>query len=84
MSSTSHSCKTYYHQSEIVAHEQIAEATWRIRVDCPNLAMTTRPGQFAMVRITGRNDPLLPTSRDIRCVPSASNTRPLATDVSWP
>jgi dihydroorotate dehydrogenase electron transfer subunit len=59
MSSTNHSCKTYYQQSEIVAHEQIAEATWRIRVDCPNLAATTRPGQFAMVRLTGRNDPLL-------------------------
>lgn len=59
MSSTNHSCKTYYQQSAIVAHEQIAEATWRIRVDCPNLAATTRPGQFAMVRLTGRNDPLL-------------------------
>ena len=59
MSTPTNSCKTAYQQADIVAHEQIAEATWRIRVDCPQLASTTRPGQFAMVRLTNRNDPLL-------------------------
>ena len=59
MSTSTNSCKTAYQQADIVAHEQIAEATWRIRVDCPQLASTTRPGQFAMVRLTNRNDPLL-------------------------
>ncbi len=48
-----------YHQATIVAHEQIAEATWRLRVDCPPLAASARPGQFAMVRIPNRHDPLL-------------------------
>ena len=43
----------------IVAHEQIAEATWRLRLDCPMLAAAARPGQFAMVRIPDRHDPLL-------------------------
>jgi dihydroorotate dehydrogenase electron transfer subunit len=43
----------------IVAHEQIAEATWRLRLDCPTLAAAARPGQFAMVRIPERHDPLL-------------------------
>ena len=59
MSTPTKSCKTAFQQADIVAHEQIAEATWRIRVDCPHLASTTRPGQFAMVRLTNRNDPLL-------------------------
>ncbi len=43
----------------IVAHEPIAEATWRLRLDCPSLAAAARPGQFAMVRIPDRQDPLL-------------------------
>jgi len=43
----------------IVAHEQIAETTWRLRLDCPALAATACPGQFAMVRIPDRHDPLL-------------------------
>ncbi len=45
--------------ASIVAHEQIAETTWRLRLDCPFLAATARPGQFAMVRIPDRQDPLL-------------------------
>ncbi len=43
----------------IVRHERIAEGTWRLRVLAPNLAATARPGQFAMVRLPGRLDPLL-------------------------
>ena len=43
----------------IVAHRQIAERTWRLRLDCPVLAERAVPGQFAMLRIPGRSDPLL-------------------------
>ncbi|MFM8892606.1 MAG: dihydroorotate dehydrogenase electron transfer subunit, partial [Planctomycetia bacterium] len=45
--------------AEIVSNERIADGTWRIRVDCPELAAAAIPGQFAMVRIPGRHDPLL-------------------------
>ena len=45
--------------AEIVFNERIADGTWRIRVDCPALAAAATPGQFAMVRIPGRHDPLL-------------------------
>ena len=48
-----------FQQATIVAHEPIAEATWRLRIDCPPIATTVRPGQFAMVRIPDRHDPLL-------------------------
>jgi dihydroorotate dehydrogenase electron transfer subunit len=44
---------------KIVRHERIAEGTWRLRVHAPRLATTARPGQFAMVRLPGRFDPLL-------------------------
>lgn len=59
LSPPSPSCTTVYQQAEIIAHEQIAEATWRIRIDCPHLAKTACPGQFAMVRLANQNDPLL-------------------------
>lgn len=45
--------------ARIVAHAQVAEQTYRIRLECPAIAATAVPGQFAMVRIPDRNDPLL-------------------------
>jgi dihydroorotate dehydrogenase electron transfer subunit len=37
----------------------IARDTYRVRVDCPEIARQIVPGQFLMMRITGCNDPLL-------------------------
>jgi len=37
----------------------IAERTFRLRLQCPEIAKAIRPGQFVMVRILGRSDPLL-------------------------
>lgn len=48
-------CRT----ARIVRHARIAEGTWRLRLECPAIAAAARPGQFAMVRIPGRHDPLL-------------------------
>jgi dihydroorotate dehydrogenase electron transfer subunit len=45
--------------ARIVAHRQIADNTWRIRLDCPAIAAAAVPGQFAMIRIPHRSDPLL-------------------------
>jgi dihydroorotate dehydrogenase electron transfer subunit len=45
--------------ARIVAHNQIADNTWRLRLDCPAIAAAAIPGQFAMVRIPHRSDPLL-------------------------
>lgn len=46
-------------RARIVAHAQVAERTWRIRLDCPEIAERAVPGQFAMLRIPDRSDPLL-------------------------
>jgi len=43
----------------LVAQRQIAAGTFRIRVECPGLASRAGAGQFAMLRIADRFDPLL-------------------------
>ena len=48
-----------YAPARIVSHKQIADNTWRLRLDCPEIASAAIPGQFAMVRIPRRSDPLL-------------------------
>lgn len=45
--------------ARIVAHSRIADNTWRLRLDCPSIASAAIPGQFAMIRIPHRSDPLL-------------------------
>jgi dihydroorotate dehydrogenase electron transfer subunit len=45
--------------ARIVAHRQVADRTYRVRVECPEIASRVVPGQFAMVRMPGRVDPLL-------------------------
>jgi len=43
----------------ITEHVPLAERTFRMRFRCPEIAGAIRPGQFVMVRIPDRNDPLL-------------------------
>ena len=43
----------------IVSHRQTAANTYRLRVECPNIAASAEAGQFAMLRIADRVDPLL-------------------------
>lgn len=45
--------------TRISQHRCIAEDTWRLTVEAPELARRTVPGQFFMVRIAGQNDPLI-------------------------
>jgi dihydroorotate dehydrogenase electron transfer subunit len=66
MSQASTECEPICHEGEvryeritIVDHRRIATGTWRIRVEWPAVAAAARPGQFAMIRIPGRTDPLL-------------------------
>ena len=43
----------------VVEQEQMATATYRIRLHCPELAAEIRPGQFFMLRVPDETDPLL-------------------------
>ncbi|MBC8114797.1 MAG: dihydroorotate dehydrogenase electron transfer subunit [Candidatus Saccharimonas sp.] len=46
-------------RATVVGHEQMARNTWRMRLECPEIARQILPGQFFMVRLPGRSDPLL-------------------------
>lgn len=45
--------------AEILEHVPMAECTFRLRLACPDIAAAIRPGQFVMLRLPGRSDPLL-------------------------
>jgi dihydroorotate dehydrogenase electron transfer subunit len=42
-----------------VENVRLADRTFRIRLDCPEVAAEIRPGQFVMLRLPGTSDPLL-------------------------
>ncbi|MFM1902583.1 MAG: Dihydroorotate dehydrogenase electron transfer subunit [Planctomycetota bacterium] len=48
-----------YDRVAVVEHRPVATGTWRIRLEWPAVARSAVPGQFAMLRIPGRTDPLL-------------------------
>ena len=43
----------------VVSHRQTAANTYRLRVECPGIAISAVAGQFVMLRIAERVDPLL-------------------------
>jgi dihydroorotate dehydrogenase electron transfer subunit len=43
----------------VIENVCLARATYRIRLHAPDLARAIRPGQFMMLRLPGRTDPLL-------------------------
>ena len=48
-----------YLSARVVFNRPIADHTFRIRLDCPAIAAAAVPGQFAMLRLPDRADPLL-------------------------
>lgn len=43
----------------IVENVSLARDTWRVRIECPDLACRITPGQFVMVRVHDCDDPLI-------------------------
>lgn len=43
----------------VVENVKLARDTYRIRVRCPEIAQSIRPGQFLMLKLPGTSDPLL-------------------------
>jgi len=70
----------HHDSAAVVAHRQVADRTWRIRIDCPALAATALPGQFAMLRIPDRSDPLLGRPLAVYDVAADGNGRPRFVD----
>ena len=46
-------------RTTVVEHEPMARNTRRLRLECPEIARQILPGQFFMVRLPERSDPLL-------------------------
>lgn len=52
-------CRPSFHGATVLSNTLIAERTWRVEIQVPELARISQPGQFFMVRLPGRTDPLL-------------------------
>lgn len=65
-----------YVRARIVANVPVAEQTWRLRLDCPEIAPHALPGQFAMLRIPDCHDPLLARAFAFYDVRAASSVGP--------
>ncbi len=49
----------HFVRGKIVTHQEIAQATWQVEIHSPELAEQFVPGQFAMLKIAGRQDAIL-------------------------
>lgn len=51
--------RAWFGAAAVIENVRVAQATYRVRLECPELAERIVPGQFLMVRLPGCNDPLL-------------------------
>ena len=49
----------FHRTARVLEHVLLAAHTFRVRLECPELAATIRPGQFVMLRLPNTTDPLL-------------------------
>ncbi|WP_440594352.1 dihydroorotate dehydrogenase electron transfer subunit [Schlesneria sp.] len=67
----------------IVEHERMARNTWRMRLGCPSLARQIVPGQFLMIRLADRSDPLLARPFALYDVYSDASGQPEGVDFGY-
>jgi dihydroorotate dehydrogenase electron transfer subunit len=68
---------------EVCENVQLAEGTWRVRFDCPQIARRIVPGQFLMLRLAGFNDPLLGRPLALYDTVLSANGEPQGIDVVY-
>ncbi len=56
---THYACNAQFQTCRIIENLQIADETFRIRIESQAIARESLPGQFVMLRIHGCNDPLI-------------------------
>ena len=49
----------FHRTARVAEHVTLAERTYRVRLECPDVAAAIRPGQFVMLRLPNTTDPLL-------------------------
>jgi dihydroorotate dehydrogenase electron transfer subunit len=69
--------------ARIAEHVRLAENTFRVRLECPEIAAAIRPGQFVMLRLPNTTDPLL--GRPFALYDTVLDTagQPIAFDVGY-
>lgn len=58
-STASYADRAWHGTVSVEENVAVARDTYRVRVACPQIARTILPGQFLMLRLPGRDDPLL-------------------------
>jgi dihydroorotate dehydrogenase electron transfer subunit len=61
----------------------VARDTFRLRLGCPEIASSIVPGQFVMLRLAGRDDPLLGRPLALYDVVAGSDDQPLRMDIVY-
>jgi len=49
----------FHRTARVTEHIRLAERTFRVRLECPDIAAAIRPGQFVMLRLPNTTNPLL-------------------------
>ncbi len=72
-------------QHRVVVSENVllATDTYRVRFDCPELARAIVPGQFLMIRVPDRDDPLLGRPFALYDTVIDNNGQPIGVDVVY-
>ncbi len=68
---------------DVLLNERLARDTFRIRLQCTDIARSIRPGQFVMVRLANGSDPLLGRPFALYDTVLDGNGQPFAIDVVY-
>jgi dihydroorotate dehydrogenase electron transfer subunit len=67
----------------VLENVRLARDTYRIRLECPELAAAILPGQFVMLRLPGTSDPLLGRPFALYDTVLAGDSEPFAVDIVY-
>jgi dihydroorotate dehydrogenase electron transfer subunit len=73
----------FHRTARVLEHVALAERTFRIRLECPDIAGAIRPGQFVMLRLPNTTDPLLGRPFALYDTVLDGTGRPVALDVVY-
>ncbi len=51
--------ESVFFTADVIENVKVAQDTWRVRFRCPEMAAKCKPGQFIMLKINDRDDPLI-------------------------
>jgi dihydroorotate dehydrogenase electron transfer subunit len=73
----------YHARAVVTENVLLADRTYRIRLNAPQLAAAIRPGQFLMLRLAGSNDPLLGRPFALYDTVLDANGQPIGVDIVY-